>query len=188
MQTYIAILRGINVSGHNKLPMADLKAMFVAMKFTDVVTYIQSGNVIFKATKAANDAALASDIEAAILKKFELTVPIIIRSLQEMEHAIATNPIIKQDGIDVERLHITFLAEVPSETALEQIKKYDYPPDVFTILHKEVYLYCPNGYGNTKLSNTFFENKLKVKATTRNWKTVNKLAELGKEKSIVHGS
>jgi uncharacterized protein (DUF1697 family) len=168
--------------------MADLQAMFVAMKFTEVITYIQSGNVVFKAPKAADDMALANEIEAAIHKKFQLNVPVIIRTILEMEQAIAVNPMIKQDGIDVERLHITFLAEAPSRDALEQIKKYDYPPDVFFIHNKEVYLYCPNGYGNTKLSNTFFENKLKVKATTRNWKTVNKLVELGTGKSMTHGS
>ena len=96
-----------------------------------------------------------------------------------METAVTNNPFIGQDGIDIEKLHITFLASVPDTASLEKISQYDYPPDKFIILQKEVYLYCPGGYGNTKLSNTFFENKLKTTATTRNWKTVNTLAELG---------
>jgi len=180
MHTYIAILRGINVGGHNAIPMAALKLMFEELKLKDVITYIQSGNVVFKTTKVNDDRLLERNIEAAIQKKFDHEVPVIIRSLEEMETAIAANSIIKQVGIDTEKLHITFLDSIPLAVNLEQIKKYDYPPDKFIIIQKEVFLYCPNGYGITKLSNTFFENKLKVKATTRNWKTVNKLVELAK--------
>jgi len=179
MQPYIAILRGINVSGHNKIPMLELKAMFEGLGYKSVVTYIQSGNVIFKTAKAKDDTVIASKVEAAINRTFNYTVPVIIRSLQEMETAVTNNPFIGQDGIDIEKLHITFLASVPDTASLEKISQYDYPPDKFIILQKEVYLYCPGGYGNTKLSNTFFENKLKTTATTRNWKTVNTLAELG---------
>lgn len=81
-----------------------------------------------------------------------------------------------EDGLDREKLHVTFLEEEPEPTDVSAIQKYDFPPDAFRIIGKEVYLFCPGGYGNTKLSNTFFEKKLHVKATTRNWKTVGKLA------------
>jgi uncharacterized protein (DUF1697 family) len=160
--------------------MAALRAMFEEMNYGDVVTYIQSGNVIFKTAKATDDKALAKTIEEAIHKTFQSVVPVIIRSLLEMEHAIALNPMVAEKDIDKEKLHITFLAEHPLPANLALIKQYDYTPDKFIILQKEVYLYCPNGYGNTKLNNNFFENKLKVRATTRNWKTVNKLVELAK--------
>jgi len=177
METFISILRGINVSGQNKIQMTDLKALYEALKFKDITTYIQSGNVIFKST-SASDQKLAKKIEDAIYERYGFTVPVIIRTVDEMEHAISVNPFLKQSKADVERLHITFLAEIPEPKNMESVRNVDYSPDKFIIIDKEVYLYCPNGYGITKLSNNFFEQKLKVKATTRNWKTVNKLFEM----------
>ncbi len=177
MGKFISILRGINVGGSRIVPMKELKSLYEEMGFKNVITYIQSGNVIFEANKLSN---LPDKIEKKIKEKFQLEVPVIIRSVDEMRNAISANPFIKQKGIDISKLHITFLAEAPKKTEMENIKKYDYSPDKFIVLDKEVYLYCPNGYGTSKLSNSFFENKLKVKATTRNWKTVKKLAELGK--------
>ncbi len=145
MKIYISMLRGINVSGQKKIQMIDLKALYEALKFKDVTTYIQSGNIIFKANEKIFDENLAIKIEEAIYKKYNFN---------------------------------TFLAENPPQANVESIKHIDYSPDKFIITGKEIYLYCPNGYGITKLSNNFFENKLKVKATTRNWKTVNKFVEL----------
>jgi uncharacterized protein (DUF1697 family) len=177
MKTFISILRGINVSGQRKIQMTDLKALYEALKFTNVITYIQSGNVIFK-SKSASDQKLAKRIEDAIYERYNFNVPVIIRTVEEMEHAISVNPFLKQSKIDIEKLHITFLAEIPEQENVESIRNIDYSPDKFIILDKEVYLYCPNGYGITKLSNNFFEQKLKIKATTRNWRTVNKLFEM----------
>ena len=173
MPTYISILRGINVSGQKKILMSDLKALYESLGFKNVVTYIQSGNVIFQ-FKKETDAKLSQMIEAAISKKYQFDVPVIIRSLEEVEKIIAWNPFLNKKNTVIERLHVTFLAEIPSK------EKFSFPPDEFIIAGKEVFLHTPNGYGNTKLSNNFFENKLKVKATTRNWKTVNKLEELAK--------
>ena len=178
MQSHIAILRGINVSGHNKLPMAALKTVFGGLGFNNIVTYIQSGNVVFNTNHINDETAIANAIEAAIKNAFNFTVPVIIRSRQAMESLIAKNPFIGQAGIDVEKLHITFLASEPALVDLEKIGQYNYPPDKFSIVQKEVYLYCPGGYGNTKLSNTFFENKLRVTASTRNWKTVSNIMQL----------
>jgi uncharacterized protein (DUF1697 family) len=176
---YISILRGINVSGQKKILMTDLKVLYEALGFTDVVTYIQSGNVIFKGKKET-DSKIAEKIETAMQKKYKFEVPVIIRSFEEIEKVLSSNPFLKKKSTDVERLHVTFLEESPSKENLEAVRKYDFSPDEFIVDGKEVYLHAPGGYGNTKLSNTFFENKLKVKATTRNWKTVNKLAELAK--------
>ncbi len=181
MKTLISILRGINVGGHNKIPMAELKALYEELKFKDILTYIQSGNVVFKAAGGATDRALAIKIEKAIKEKFGFDVPVITRSAEEMGHALSVNPFLKKKNIDREKLHITFLNEVPQQARLDAIRKYDYPPDLFEIIGKEVFLYIPGGYGVTKLSNNFFENKLKVKATTRNWKTVNKLFDMANE-------
>jgi uncharacterized protein (DUF1697 family) len=177
METFISILRGINVSGQKKIQMKELKALYESLKFKDVITYIQSGNVIFKSKKTA-DEKLAKKIEEAIDERYGFNVPVIIRTIEEMKHTISINPFLQQKNIDIEKLHVTFLAEKPQQINMETIKKVDYSPDKFIIADKEIYLYCPNGYGITKLSNNFFEQKLKVKATTRNWKTVNKLLEL----------
>ncbi|MBL7996941.1 DUF1697 domain-containing protein [bacterium] len=178
MTTYISILRGINVSGQKKILMADLKALYETLKFTDVATYIQSGNVVFRADKKAANAELAGKIEQAISKKYKFDVPVIVRTADEMKKAVASNPFVKDKKIDVEKLHVTFLSETAEQLNLESIKKIEFPPDQFVIIGQEIFLHCPKSYGETKLSNKFFESKLKVTATTRNWKTVNTLVDI----------
>lgn len=178
MTVYISILRGINVGGHNKVRMEDLKALYESLGFSDVTTYIQSGNVIFKTDQDQSVTLIAQNIEKAIEDKYHFFVPVILRSVSEMQSIIALNPFLKEPEIDREKLHVTFLSEKPVSAADKAIQKYDFPPDRFQIIGKEVYLYCPGGYGNTKLSNTFFENKLLVRSTTRNWNTVIKLRDL----------
>jgi uncharacterized protein (DUF1697 family) len=178
MQTFISILRGINVSGQKKILMADLKVLYENLKFKDVRTYIQSGNVIFKSNEPLSDIEFEKKIEDQIFKKYDFHVPVIIRSEDEIRKIIAANPFLKEKNIEQKKLHVTFLSNIPDKENVESIEKMDFSPDKFMISGKEVYLYVPNGYGETKISNTFFEKKLKVKATTRNWNTVNKLSEL----------
>lgn len=180
MEPIISILRGINVGGKNKIPMVELKALYEKNSFKNVTTYIQSGNVVFSSNGKASK-ELETQIQQMILKKFKCTVPVIVRSVEEMQTVVDRNPFLKMKDIDVEKLHITFLAENPTKENLEKIKVYNYSPDEYIINGREVYLSCPNGYGNTKISNTFFESKLKVTATTRNWRTVNELLRIGKE-------
>lgn len=175
MPTFISILRGINVGAQRKLPMAELKLIYGSLGLKDIVTYIQSGNVIFTLAGRRDIPALSRQLEALILEKYRFRVPVLIRSVAEMEKVVAGNPFLKEKGIDPEKLHVTFLGEEPGVPAID-------PPancgDRFFISGREVYLYCPNGYGTSKLSNAFFEQKLKVTATTRNWKTVQKLLAL----------
>lgn len=178
MQTFISILRGINVSGHRKIDMAGLKGLYEELQLEEVISYIQSGNVVFKASKKTRGTQLAKTIEKAIFQKYGFEVPVIVRTVMEMENVLSANPFLEESDIDVEKLHITFLSDVPATNELQKIEGINHPPDRFIIKEKDVYLYCPRGYGNTKLSNNFFENKLKVTATTRNWKTANKLLEL----------
>ncbi|OGU11601.1 MAG: hypothetical protein A2X61_16605 [Ignavibacteria bacterium GWB2_35_12] len=179
METYISILRGINVSGQKKIQMADLKALYEELKFKNIITYIQSGNVIFKAEKKLSCTELSKKIEKKIFDKYNFEVPVIIRTVAEMKKVITTNPFLRKKGIDTERLYVTFLAEAAMKADLEKIEKLEFNPEKFIIIGKEVYLHCPNGYGRTKLNNNFFENKLNVTATTRNWNTVNRLVEMG---------
>ena len=178
MKTYISILRGINVSGQKNILMAELKGLYESLQFKEVTTYIQSGNVIFKSDGQFSDNELAKKIEAAIEKKYDFRVPVIIRNAEELEKVISTNPFIKEKNINAEKLHVTFLSEGPNKNNLKSIENIDFSPDKFFIKGKEVFLHIPVSYGETKLSNKFFESKLKVKATTRNWKTVNKLFEM----------
>lgn len=180
MKTFISILRGINVAGKNKIPMADLKVMYEEIGGKDVITYIQSGNVIFD-TKENDPQQLEKRVEKKILDKFGFKVPVVIRQEKELEKLIKDNPFLKEK-VDESKLHVTFLAQEPEADLVGKIKEVRHEPDRFIVSGKEVYLYCPDGYGNTKLSNTFFENKLKVIATTRNWNTVNKLVELCNKK------
>ena len=178
MQTYIAILRGINVSGKNKIAMKDLKAALDGAGFQNVATYIQSGNVVFKHKQTA-EKTLAQQITQLIKTNFGLDVPVLVRTAENIQQAYNHNPFLKQKDIDTEKLHITFLADVPTQENIDKINTYSYPPDEFIIAGDNVYVHCPDSYGNTKITNTFFENKLKVQATTRNLKTVTKLIEMG---------
>ena len=178
MKTHISILRGINVSGQKKILMADLKELYETLGFTNVVTYIQSGNVLFNSDKKYSESELIAQIENAIQEKYDFQVPILVFTIEFLKNIVLNNPFIKEKEIDIEKLHVTYLAEIPAKDKLEEIKKFDFSPDRFTIVDKTVYVYCPGGYGNTKLSNSFFESKFKVKATTRNWKTTLKLMEI----------
>ena len=181
MQTYISILRGINVGGSKPLKMIDLKAMLEKLGFEDVVTYIQSGNVVFKTPTNEPAEKISETIEKAIQKKFGFDVPVITTSADELKKVIHNNPFIKRKGIQLDKLHVTFLGTLPESSFVTVVAKLDFSPDEFVIRGREIYLHCPDGYGNTRLSNNFFENKLFVKATTRNWNTVNKLWEMAKE-------
>jgi uncharacterized protein (DUF1697 family) len=181
MQTFISILRGINVSGQKKILMPDLKKLYENLKFKDIKTYIQSGNVIFKSNEKLADEELAKKIELAIHKKYDFKVPVIIRTQEEMGKIISSNPFLEEKNIDAKKLHVTFLSEIPTKGNRETIENIDFSPDKFIIQGKEIYLHIPESYGETKFSNKFFETKLKVKATTRNWNTVNKLFEIASD-------
>ena len=176
MTKYIAILRGINVGGKRKILMADLKELFSEIGFADIQTYIQSGNVIFNTKRKDDNIEFANKIEQSIAKNYDFKVPVIVRNVEELNEAISNNPFFQKN--DKERLHLTFLKEVPETEKLDKIKTYDYSPDKFEIKDKNVFVYCSGKYSDSKLTNKFFESKLKMSATTRNWKTVLKLLEL----------
>ncbi len=173
----IAILRGINVGGKRKILMNDLKSLFEYLGFEEVQTYIQSGNVIFKSTNISNT-EIEEKIEKRIKDYFDFDVPVIVRSIEDLENTITKNPFYNNET-DVTKLHLTFLKKLPSKENIEQIKLISHPPDTFEIINTDVFIRCEGKYHQSKLSNNFFENKLLVNATTRNWKTVLKLLELG---------
>jgi uncharacterized protein (DUF1697 family) len=199
---YISMLRGVNVSGHRKIAMDDLRQVYSSLGFYSVRTYIQSGNVLFNVTIHNDDkndpqgdhsyhsnskqSAIAARIKGALKKKFGLSITVIIRSRSDLEKLIENNPFKYHDET---KLYATFLhsgVELDNKRNFaveEAVNAARGKGEEFCISGREVYLYCPNGYGRTRLSNTFFERILKVPATTRNWKTVLALLSLAKDMS-----
>ncbi len=180
MQTYIALLRGINVSGQKMIKMEALRASFEALNFKNIKTYIQSGNIVFQ-TQNTDYQAIERQIQEKILQDFGLEVPVMVKDKSEWKEAAKNNPFVNNRNEDITKLHVTFLSKIPEQALLEKIKEGNYGADEFIITEKIIYLFCPDGYGNTKLSNNFFENKLKFSATTRNWKTVNELLAMAEK-------
>lgn len=174
MSTYIALLRGINVSGQKKIKMTDLIAHLKDLKFKNVQTYIQSGNVIFE-TSIKDKKNISGLIEKKIKKEYGFEVSVIIKSPKDFKDVLAKNPFTSKD---TEKIYFTFLSEKPSPENINKLKTYDYSPEEYILDGENIYFFAPKGYGNAKMNNNFFENKLKVSATTRNWKTVNKLIEM----------
>jgi uncharacterized protein (DUF1697 family) len=177
MPFYIAMLRGINVGGHNPVRMNRLQELFSRLGFEQARTYIQNGNVVFKAAKRSA-ADLSKAIEKEILREFGFTVAVFCRSSKEMGEVVQANPLAKMKGIDPTRLHVSFLSRVPAEAAVNKLAGLAAGGEQLRGDGRELYLYCPDGYGNSKLANTNVERVLKVAATTRNWKTVNILYEM----------
>ena len=177
MATYISLLRGINVSGQKKIQMAELKSLYVSLDFENVLTYIQSGNVVFNSTEN-DESKLTNQISDKILEVFGFDVKVIIRTKNDWVKVIENNPFIKRSGIDPKKLHVTFLSQEPSEINQDELDKVKHDTEEYVVMGEEIYFYCPEGYGRTKLSNNFLERKVKVTATTRNWNTVNKLLEI----------
>ena len=181
MYTFISMLRGINVSGHNKISMSRLKDLYESLNLVNVVTYVQSGNVIFDCTN--QDAAqISRSIETEITHSLGFSVPVVIRNESHFKHIIGYNPFSNQRNEEPAKLHVTFLSDSPSALALSNLAVPAGSADEFFVDGQEIYLFCPNGYGITKLSNSFFERKLSVTATTRNWKTVNALYDLANQR------
>jgi uncharacterized protein (DUF1697 family) len=198
MKTFISLLRGINVSGQNKIRMSELIRLYETLNLFNVVTYIQSGNVIFDC-EDKNPVSLAKSIEAEIAQSCGISVKVFLTDKKHFKQIIDNNPFICQRKEDTEKLHVTFLSDAPAEQGLRNLPAsggdcFDQEQlamtldskagnaDEFSVHDKEIYLFCPNGYGRTKYSNSFFEKKLRVSATTRNWKTVNALYEIANQR------
>jgi uncharacterized protein (DUF1697 family) len=173
---YLALLRGINVGGKNKLPMKDLIGVFVESGCEHVKSHIQSGNVIFD---AAPDVAaqLPGAIAARIADRFGYRTPVVLRTAEELAAVIANNPFLAA-GCAEDELHVYFLADRPDPRRVGQLDPDRSPPDRFEVRGREVYLRLPNGMGRTKLTNAYFDSKLATTSTARNWRTVTQFLEL----------
>ena len=173
-QTYVALLRGINVGGRNKLPMAELKSLVQDLGGCSVRTYIQSGNVVFEA-----DADLGSAVSEGIAERHGLKVPVVLRTAEEVASVVASNPFLVEDPrLDAKTLHVAFLADEPTAEQAASLDPERSPPDAFRVVGKTVYLHYPNGLARSKLTNAYLDSKLKTVSTVRNWNTCLKLVEM----------
>ena len=175
----IALLRGINVGGKNRLPMQALIEMFLAAGCDEVRTYIQSGNVLFRRTPTPGE-DVSSLVSEAILNRFGYRIPIVTRTAREIREVVSANPFVAA-GADTDKLHVTFLPEPPDPARVAALDPNRSPGDQFAVLGREVYLYCPNGFARTQLTNGYFDSALATTSTTRNWRTTLKLLELATE-------
>jgi uncharacterized protein (DUF1697 family) len=174
--TYVALLRGINVGGKHKLPMKLLAEVFATSKCKDVRTYIQSGNVVFCAPPDSVK-KLATELEKKIAARFGFSVPVIIRSHDQLAKVARANPFLSRGGSE-KMLHVVFLADEPNTEAIGKLDPQRSPGDEFRVVGSEIFLYLPNGAGNSKLTNAYFDSKLSTTGTARNWTTVLKLLEM----------
>lgn len=174
MNTYISLLRGINVSGQKTIRMAELKGVYESLRLRNVETYLQSGNVVFD-SEELDRAALARRVEAAIERTFGYAVAVLIRGEDDFQRILSRNPFLNARQEDPAKLHVTFLAVTPPEGTWAGLPVVRDTADEFSPAGSEVYVFCPDGYGRTAFSNRYFEQRLKLAATTRNWKTVTAL-------------
>jgi len=176
MKTYIVLLRGVNVSGKNIIKMAFLKDILIDNGFKNITTYIQSGNIALSSNLEKHE--VEAKVQQLIYDHFQLQIAIFCLDLQEIETALQNNPF--TENIEPNKLFFTFLNEEPSTDLLSDLEKIDFANDQFKVIDKVLYFYLPNGMSNSKLSNNFFEKKLKVTATARNLNTIHKLIDLAK--------
>jgi uncharacterized protein (DUF1697 family) len=175
MPTYVALLRGINLGSHNKVPMPKLRTLIEELGYQDVATYIQSGNVVLTTKDSA--AKVAKAIHDAIEKEFGFDVAVVVRTGAQLKKAVDANPFAKK-AKDDGHLHVIFLAATPNADRVKALASGDWGDEEVAVKGTEAYLHLPNGYGRAKLNNMLVEKKLGVATTTRNWRTTTKLLEL----------
>ena len=175
MPVYVALLRGVNVGGR-KLPMKTLAATLTGLGLDDVVTYIQSGNAVFRAPAGAR-AKLTAEVEAAVSKAAGYEVTVLLRTPAELAKVVEGNPYLDAKA-ETSKLYVVFLASKPAKAVAAKLDPDRSPPDEFALEGSEIYLHLPNGSGRSKLGGDYFERTLRIRATARNWRTVTKLFEL----------
>jgi uncharacterized protein (DUF1697 family) len=177
MGAIVCLLRGINVGGHHKIKMDSLRALCESLGLRDVETYLQSGNVIFRAERRAV-ATLPQRLEDALERAFGFRPAVILRTPSELRDVIARNPFATRRGIDPSRLVVTFLARDPGPEARDKVRRMPADPEELWIDGRELYIYFPNGMARPKLPMALLEKTLQTPGTSRNWNTVTKLFEM----------
>lgn len=175
MDVYVALLRGVNVGGANKLAMGDLRSIFESAGCARVETIIQSGNVVFEAPEAIAR-KLAPVIEAQIQFRFAIAAPVVLRSRAALREIVENNPFLRS-GADPARLHVMCLSSRPNPDDVAALDPQRSPPDEFILRDREIYLRLPNGVARSKLTNAYFDRALRTIGTVRNWRTMTRLSE-----------
>jgi uncharacterized protein (DUF1697 family) len=173
---YVALLRGVNLAGYRKLPMADLRELLCALGYDDVSTYLQSGNALFTSPRD-DPRTMEKEIELEIERALGLDVPVVIRTPDELASVVAGNPF-PHAPARPSHYYVCFLSGQPDPTTLSTIDRWRFEPDEFHVGDRAIYLWYPNGLHGSKLSNAFWERRLGLTATSRNWNTVTKLLAL----------
>jgi uncharacterized protein (DUF1697 family) len=176
MPRYIALLRSVNVSGHGRMAMSELRASFDHLGVRDVVTYIQTGNVFFTAP-SKSEKSLVAAIEQQLATDFGASPAVLLRTVTELTRVGKASPYAKA-GANPARHHVTFLDHAPSKGTVASLQLPASGKDELVIDGREVFVSTPNGYAGTKFTGTFLERRLGVVSTTRNWNTVVNLCEL----------
>jgi uncharacterized protein (DUF1697 family) len=177
MPAIISMLRGVNVGAHNRMKMDALRAVYESLGLTDVQSYVQSGNVIFR-TRDRNLPKLASRIEEGIECAFGFRPAVILRTVAEMRDAVARNPFTGLDPFEPAKLLVTFFKDDPGEEARQKIRAVRTDPEQIYIEGREMYIYFPVGMGKSKLSLAGFDRVIKIPGTGRNWNSVTKMLEM----------
>ena len=177
---HLALLRGINVSGHNMIKMEALKTLLENAGFIHVVTYIQSGNV-FVETQEESTAAVGFAIKQEIFKQFGYEVPTIVIGKKDLELCFKNNPFLKEKELDTKKLYVAFISKELPSSAINDLKISQFKPDEAVIDGNRIFIKYDIGAGKTRLDQKYIEKKLNVIATMRNWNTINKLLEMYEE-------
>ena len=177
MTICMSLFRGINVGGNRIVPMSELKSLHQALGFKDVITYIQSGNVVFS-SDATNSAQLAGQIEESFAQKFGFQSQVMVRTSAELQEIIASNPFQNQPEKEPKWVAVLFLTTRPESSALEDLKKTYSGPEEIYLIGQELFVYYPDGIGRSKLTLPLIEKKLKTVGTGRNWNTVLQLQKM----------
>ncbi len=178
MPVYISMLRGVNLGKHKRVGMDALRAVYESLKLTDVQTYVQSGNVLFRSSEK-DESRLAKRIEKAIAENCGFESAVIIRTPAEMRGVVERNPFAGRTGIEPAKLAVIFLRTQPPAKVREKLLGLDIAPEELRVEGRELYIYFTNGMARPKLSTAVVDRILKIPGTARNWNSVTKLQELG---------
>jgi uncharacterized protein (DUF1697 family) len=181
MTTHLALLRGINVSGHNMIKMEALKTTLEAIGFENVQTYIQSGNVFVDSTDE-NLASVGFKIKQEIFKSFGYEVPVIVIGKSDLEACFTNNPFFKEAVVDTKKLYVAFVSMELKPENINDLKISQFKPDEASIDSSRIYIKYDVGAGKTRFDQKYIEKKLNVTATIRNWNTVTQLLKLVEER------
>jgi uncharacterized protein (DUF1697 family) len=178
MSVHIALLRGINVGGHNKVLMSDLRDLCAALQLPGASTLLQSGNLVFQSANLTG-AALEHLLEQETAERLKVSADYVVRTAAEWAKVVACNPFPAEAENDPGHLVVMFLKSAPAKKAVETLQIAIEGPEVVRCDGKQLYVYYPAGIGRSKLTGVLIEKKLGCRGTARNWNTILKLAALG---------